>query len=129
MSARRYTPFIALAVVIGFAVSGCANGSSGGDGSDPVGIWAESDATGAPELTLESDGAVAGTDGCNQLNGTWEKADDGVTFGTFSSTMMACDDVDAWLGTATSATIDGDSMTVMDETGKKIGTLERANDE
>ncbi|TFV98544.1 META domain-containing protein [Leifsonia flava] len=126
---RRRGALIALAVVIGVAMSGCANGSSGGGGTDPVGTWAESTKTDAPELTLEDDGSVAGTDGCNQLTGTWKAADDGVTFGAFASTMMACDGVDAWLGMATSATIDGDSMAVKDESGKEIGTLKRASDE
>jgi len=46
-------------------------------------------------------------------------------FGPFAATMMACGDVDTWLSGASSATVDGDTMSVLDEKGKEIGTLEK----
>jgi len=50
---------------------------------------------------------------------------DRIEFGPLASTLMACEGVDTWLGSATAATIDGSTMTLTDQGGKTIGTLER----
>jgi hypothetical protein len=42
-----------------------------------------------------------------------------------SSTLMACEDVDAWLSRLASARVDGDRLVVLDSSGAQIGTLER----
>ena len=75
---------------------------------------------------LADGGTVTGSDGCNQLNGTWKVDGSEVEFGPFAATMMACEDVDTWLSGASSATVDGDEMTVLDENGKEVGTLKKA---
>ncbi len=62
------------------------------------------------------------------MNGTWKISGSDVEFGAFAATMMACDGVDTWLSGASSATISGDEMTVMDSDGKKIGTLTKSRD-
>jgi heat shock protein HslJ len=114
----------ALALIL----SACA-GTGGSSGESPVGQWNESSEEGSPELSLFEGGDVAGYDGCNQMDGTWEATDDGVEFGEFAATMMACEDVDDWLSGAASATISGDTMTVLDADGESIGTLEKTSDE
>lgn len=109
---------IALAAVV-LALAACA-----APAVDPSGTWG-SDGNGQPNLTLESDGALSGTDGCNRLSGAWTA--DGVTvdFGIVVTTEMACTDVDTWLSSLATATVDGDTLTVRDDAGETIGELER----
>jgi heat shock protein HslJ len=76
-------------------------------------------------LELAEDGALSGSDGCNQLTGGWEVDGTEVDFGDLGATMMACEDVDTWLVGAESATVDGDEMTVLGDDDKVLGTLER----
>ena len=64
-------------------------------------------------LELAEDGGLTGSDGCNQLTGSWEVDGTEVDFGDLAATMMACEDVDTWLSGAESATVDGDEMTVL----------------
>jgi heat shock protein HslJ len=95
---------------------------------DPVGVWSESSDDDSPTLSLLEDTSVEGYDGCNQLTGAWEPTDDGVNFKGLSSTRMACEGVDDWLSRAASAEIAYDQMTVLDEDGETIGTLERTDE-
>ncbi|MGY4645873.1 META domain-containing protein [Cellulomonas sp. URHB0016] len=101
--------------------SGAASSASSGD---PVGTWGTS-STGEAYLVLAKDGTVTGSDGCNQLSGTWKSASDGVTFSPFAATQMFCADVDTWLGRATSAQVQGDELVLSGEDGTQIGTLQR----
>ena len=111
---------------VALVLSGCAAGFSAA--VDPVGVWSESSDDDSPTLSLLDDGTLNGSDGCNQLSGGWEPTDDGVNFKQLASTRMACEDVDDWLSSAASATIAFDTMTVLDEDGRKIGELERTDD-
>ena len=43
-------------------------------------------------LTFTDDGTVSGSGGCNSLGGTYEVKDNELTFGSLTSTLMACDD-------------------------------------
>lgn len=90
----------------------------------PVGTWGDG-ADGGPQLVLDEDGRLHGTDGCNRLIGSWEQDGDRISFGAVGSTMMACPDVDTWLSGANSARVDGDVLRVHDDTGTEIGTLDR----
>ncbi|WP_430867591.1 META domain-containing protein [Demequina aurantiaca] len=98
--------------------------SSGSTAADPVGTWGET-AEAAPQLVLAADGTLTGTDGCNRLMGEWTAAGDAVKFGPLASTRMFCEGVDTWLSAAATATIDANSMDVLDGTGSPIGTLDR----
>lgn len=42
------------------------------------------------------------------------------------STMMFCEGVDTWLSQAHTGTVEGDTLTILNEQGDEIGTLERA---
>jgi len=121
---------VLLVLVGGAALTACSSGddSSGStlESGDVTGTWAEKDSDPAVELKLADGGTVTGSDGCNQLNGTWKVDGSEVEFGPFAATMMACEDVDTWLSGASSATVDGDEMTVLDENGKEVGTLTKA---
>lgn len=109
------------------ALSGCGAGSDGtGQGAiDPVGSWGQTD-PGQPNLELDPDGSFTGTDGCNRLGGSWEADGNTVTFSHVFSTLMACEDIDTWLSALAAATVSPDSLLILDEDGKQIGTLERA---
>jgi heat shock protein HslJ len=102
--------------------TGCAE--SGASSNDPVGTWGET-AEQSPQLVLAEDGSLTGTDGCNGLGATWEISGDIIVFGPVMATMMACDGVDTWLSLMTTATVNGDTMTVMGPDGAEVGTLDR----
>ena len=125
------TAFLACAVfAVTLGLAGCsASTGAGGDasGADVTGTWGTPDATGTPGLQLNGDDSVSGTDGCNRLVGTWSMSGDTIEFGTLASTLMACEGVDTWLNGASTATVDGSTMTVQDADGSEIGTLERAD--
>lgn len=114
---------LGLAVAL-VAMAGCGD-SGGGDDTSAVGTWGATE-QGQPNLDIAEDGTVSGSDGCNQLSGTWEESDEGVTFGPLAATQMFCEDVDTWLSMASSATVDGDQLVVKDEDGATIGTLDRS---
>ncbi len=113
-------PFAAAALLA--ALAGCA--TPGGETAAFTGTWGSS-ASGQPNLTIEDDGKVSGTDGCNRLTGTGTVSGDTFRFGNLASTMMACEGVDEWLGKASTASVDGKTLIVYDDSNKKIGTLEK----
>jgi len=89
-----------------------------------AGAWGE-EASGQPSLTIAEDGSFNGTDGCNSLVGHGTVDQKKFDFGNFATTLMACQDVDTWLSGANTATVDGDTLTVFNHAGDKIGTLEK----
>ena len=120
---------LALVLVAGGVLAGCASDSGSGaelSATDVEGEWAQGSSEPRVYLELAEDGGLTGSDGCNQLTGSWEVDGTEVDFGDLAATMMACEDVDTWLSGAESATIDGDQMTVLGEGGKEIGTLEKS---
>ena len=108
-----------LAAVVALVLSGCT-----AQGGGVTGKWG-STAPGQPNLTVNSDGAFTGSDGCNTLTGKGTISGNTLTFGPFASTLKACADVDEWLNTAATASADGNVMTVKNSSGAKIGTLDR----
>ena len=111
-------PFI-LAAVVALILSGCS-----AQGGGVTGKWGSTDA-GQPNLTVNSDGAFTGSDGCNSLTGKGTISGNTLTFGPFASTLKACPGVDTWLNKAATASADGDVMMVKNSSGTKIGTLDR----
>lgn len=124
--ARRAVALIGAAALLA-GLSACAPSDPGPAGADPaVGTWGTPGTEGEPYLTLNDGGQLDGSDGCNALTGSWEAEGDEIDFDDVTSTLMACEGVDTWLGALESATLSGDTMTVRNEGGAVIGTLERA---
>jgi heat shock protein HslJ len=126
-SRRSAALSLVLVAVAGGVLAGCASSSGSGAAlseTDVTGKWVEADSEPPVYLDLGEDGALTGNDGCNQLSGTWDVDGTSVDFSELAATMMACEDVDTWLSGATSATIDGDQMTVLGDGDEEIGTLE-----
>lgn len=108
-----------LAAVVAGGLLSCAASVSA------EGTWGQESA-GKPQLVLEKDGSLQGTDGCNRLMGTWSAENHKVTFEGVASTAMACEGVDDWLSGLHTATVDRDTLIVKDASGAEIGQLERA---
>ncbi|WP_082461832.1 META domain-containing protein [Agromyces sp. Leaf222] len=128
MNRLRGVTFAAGAVMGLLLLSGCAGdqGDDRGGSVDPTGTWGDTADTTAPSLVIEDGGDLTGTDGCNQLTGTWTVDEsDHVQFHNVASTRMACEGVDTWLEGLSQATVADDTMTVLDQDGSEIGTLER----
>ena len=92
----------------------------------PIGYWTETRTSTSPFLSISADRTFSGSDGCNRLTGTWAPApgsSQSITFSAVASTMMFCDGVDTWLSQASTATVQGDVMTVSSAAGKVIGQL------
>lgn len=114
------------ATIIGVAagvllLSGCTSEKVSAEGT-----WGTS-GEGEPQLVLEKDGKLTGTDGCNRLMGAWEQTDEKtVTFIDVASTMMACEDVDTWLVNLDTGHLEGETLRIEDVDGTEIGTLAKA---
>lgn len=111
---------VTLAAAALLALSGCSAGASF------EGTW-EGSGDNAPSVEIAEDGGYTGTDGCNRLVGAGEIAEGTFEFGQLASTRKFCEGVDTWLSLAGSATVDGDTLTVLDSEGTELGTLTRAN--
>jgi len=120
LTPARTTPAAAALCAV-LLLAGCAGSPSG---SAVVGDWGSA-ATGQPHLTIEDDGMFSGSDGCNNLSGNGEINGDEIDFGSIASTLKACEGVDEWLGQAATGSVKGDTMTVLDASGKTIGTLKK----
>lgn len=103
------------------ALVGCA---SGGGKSTAEGTWG-SGGEGSPQLVLADDGSLSGTDGCNNLFGSWKQDGDKVEFGQVGSTMMYCEGVDTWLSGIKSGEVSGDELAIFDIDENEIGSLTR----
>jgi heat shock protein HslJ len=107
-----------VAVIAVLALTGCTSGT------DVSGKWGSTD-PGQPNLIVNSDGKYTGSDGCNTLSGTGTITDGAIVFGPMASTRKSCPDVNTWMDQASTGKVDGDIMTVLNGSGKKIGTLDR----
>lgn len=121
---RTLVSGIGLAAVA-LLLAGCASGSGDGLTEERLtGTWV-SDEQGEPRLEFDGTGQVTGTDGCNGITTTYKIDGGSARFEDFASTLMACEGVDDWLRGIRSVTIDGDTLIVSNDAGKKIGELER----
>lgn len=119
-TSRIVRPALALAAVVALAaLTGCSSSASSFTGD-----WGQV-AAGQPSLTIKSDGSFHGNDGCNDMSGKGSFSGDTFTFGPFASTLKACDGVTPWLNLATTAKVNGDTLTVYRHDGVKAGSLER----
>ena len=93
--------------------------------NEVVGSWGDPGVKDKPSLEFNADGTVSGSDGCNQLTGSWTEDGGVISFGPLASTKMACEGATPWLVDPASATVKGDVLTVSNSDGKEIGTLNR----
>ena len=107
--------------VAALALSGCAAGPSF------TGSWVGTGEN-APTLEITEDSAFNGSDGCNTMVGAGTVDAGTFDFGRFATTRKFCEGVDTWLSLAGTATVDGDTLTVVDRDGAELGTLTRAQD-
>ncbi|MGP6174205.1 META domain-containing protein [Corynebacterium sp. A21] len=106
-------------------LGGCSSSyDSPGSSDSAEGSWG-SNGSAQPQLTLEADGKLHGTDGCNRMMGSWEYSGEEIALGDIATTMMACEGVDTWLSAAGSLKVEGDTLHVFDADGEEIGTLPR----
>jgi len=87
-------------------------------------------------LTLDEDGGISGSAGCNNYFASYETDGNALTFGSIGSTEMFCDDPEGTmdqettylklLDTAAGYEIEGDSLTVQDSTDTTILTFTAA---
>ncbi|WP_205649404.1 META domain-containing protein [Agromyces sp. LHK192] len=102
-----------------------AAGADATSGGDPVGSWGTAD-TAQPHLVLAADGTFSGSDGCNAMTGRWEMDDDGsIEFDDVAMTAKACSGIDQTLNRLDSATVSGDTMTVLGDDDVVLATLPR----
>ncbi len=118
---NRRNGVVLLALVFGLTLSAC---SSDDAAPEAGGVWGQ-DVDGQPHLELGDDGSLAGNDGCNLLSGRWEQDGNTVQFNEVASTLRACPDVEVWMTGLASATVTEDTMSVLNEAGDTLGTLER----
>lgn len=114
---------VAAAFVGVFALAGCAGSA---DEVSVVGTWGSPEKSGEPSLEFTDSGRYSGTDGCNTVGGDYTVDGTTVDLGAMFSTMMFCEGVDTWLVRGATAELDGDTLTIFDEDGERIGTLDRA---
>jgi heat shock protein HslJ len=132
MASKRKLIGAGVAVLAVLALAGCLGeqGSARGGSVDATGTWGDPSKDASPYLELEDGGSFSGSDGCNNLTGTWS-VDEGeqVLFEDVAMTRMFCEGVDDWLSGLTAATIADTTMTVLGQDGSEIGQLERTSDE
>lgn len=122
---KKLSILAAVAAVAVLGLTACSGGGSSSS-SSPVGVWGEVDVQGQPSLEFMEDGSYSGSDGCNRLMGGWTSLDDGtINLEPMASTRMACEGVDDWLNQASSAEVQGSTLTIFDSSNAEIGTLAR----
>ncbi len=92
----------------------------------PIGYWVESLTPTAPYLSISADRTFTGNDGCNEIFGSWETAqdDDELTrFTEVGTTLRLCEGVDQWLGGLAMARVVAGVMTLQSADGTVIGQL------
>lgn len=123
---RRAGVAIVGAVMLAFSLVACSSeGTQSAEASGSVeatGTWG-SGAPAQPQLVLAEDGTLSGTDGCNNLFGSWQQEGNMIDFGQVGSTLMYCEGVDTWLLQLNTGKVEGNALVVFDSDGNEIGTL------
>lgn len=93
--------------------------------TDVVGRWLPEGGPPRAFLELRDNGDLAGHDGCNRFGGQQWSLDGKkvVTSGARVSTLMACPDVDTWLGQATTFVWDDGHLRAVGPDGADLGVL------
>lgn len=128
MRARSGLVLGAVAVFTALTLSACSPSTVPQSTGEPsvTGTW-QSDSAGEPHLILSDDLTATGTDGCNGISTTYVVDEGVIEFKSFLSTQKACQGVDTWLSKVKTASVDGETMTVLNSAGEEIGVLHRAS--
>ena len=118
---RRSVP-AAAAIGAALLLSGCAADDGPPSKEAVATTWGSEDA-GQPHITFAENGSVSGSDGCNELAGSWTLTDDTIATDSLATTLKACEGVDTWLSGFATAVIDGDRLIVSGIDGEQIGEL------
>ena len=118
------TAFLLGAVLAAAGLSSCAD-SAGAPVPSVEGSWGNTTDSSAPSLDFASDGRVTGFDGCNTLLGRWDQEGSSVELKDVTSTLVGCPGVDTWLSEAAAAEVDGETLSLFNNDGGAIGTLQR----
>ena len=115
----------AASALAALALAGCSSAST-----DPVGVWGDPDAQGAPSIEFAApehgeSGEYWGSDGCNRIGGTYTRSGDRIDLGAMRSTRMLCEGVDTWLSNAQAARFAGDELVFSDASGTDLSSLAR----
>ena len=88
-----------------------------------------------PVLSFSSEGLIAGSDGCNRLQGSYQREDERLSFSRFASTRMGCAHGEALaqafvaaLSIVQSFEVAGDALSLYDGTGAEVMRLRRGRD-
>jgi len=126
MRTSRKPVLLGVGIAALLLLAGC---TGGGAAQAVIGTWGDGTDADEPHLVFSDDGRVAGSDGCNSLTGSWKADGDAILVSDVASTLMACPDVDTWLGGIARATLSesDDQLTILDDAGTEIGSLDRAD--
>ncbi|MBA8817224.1 hypothetical protein FHX48_002322 [Microbacterium halimionae] len=92
----------------------------------PIGAWGTA-GQGQAHITFSADGTLAGSDGCNDLEGIWMQGADGeISIDKTDVTFLACDGLDTWFSYGESAVIADGFLYVKNSDGSVIGGFDRA---
>lgn len=80
-------------------------------------------ATPDPFLTFKDDGTFNGSDGCNDLAGTYTRDADVLTLDLGLTTLKGCPGVDTWLRGVHTVKVADPQVAVFDKNGAEIGAL------
>ena len=122
-NSRRSIP-AAAAIAAALVLTGCAADDGPPSKEALATTWGSED-EGQPHITFAEDGSVSGSDGCNELAGSWTLTDDTIATDSLATTLKACEGVDTWLSGFATAVIDGDRLIVSGVEGEQIGELRR----
>jgi len=84
-------------------------------------------ANGEAHLIFQADGRLSGSDGCNRISGTYQRAGDALTFGQLVGTQMACVNTGEIqqafheaVKNAVRLTVSGDRLRLLDSAGTQV---------
>lgn len=130
---------VSIAALVGAALilTGCATATPEERTINPgdiVGVWAFDQTFDSPEqpfVSFVQDNTWTASDGCNQVQGTWDLAGDGtLTTTSGPSTLMACEGAQLPLAVsrADSVEVDGDTLLIHSSFDSTVTELVRSTD-
>ena len=76
-------------------------------------------------LDFADGGALSGSDGANRISTSWQADGGEAVVDAFLTTQMAAPGMTPWVGRIHRATVDGDTLIVLDHAGNRLGEMIR----